>query len=294
MGSTDMDVSPLGFGGAEIGFQAAPQSQVDTLLNTALDSGLNVIDTAACYAGSEEMIGHTISHRRSEYFLFTKCGHASGLEGGDWEPDLIRRSIERSLRRLKTDRVDLLMLHSCGTDVLEKGEAAAALQIARDRGQTRYIGYSGDGEAALQAVSSGLFDVLETSINIADQQVLDDVLPLALEKGMGVIAKRPIANAAWQAVSERDADEYHRPYFRRLKDLDYPFLTGDVETGVDLALRFTLSCPGVHTAIVGTAKPGRWQQNATMAAHGNLSPEVFESIRERWRAIAADDWIGQV
>jgi len=294
MGSTDMDVSSLGFGGAEIGLQAVPQTQVDALLNSALDAGLNVIDTAACYADSEEKIGQTIGHRRSEYFLFTKCGHASDLEGSDWEPDLIRRSMERSLRRLKTDRVDLVMLHSCGMETLESGEATAALQAARDKGQARYIGYSGDGEAALQAVLSGHFDVLETSINIADQQVLDHVLPLAVEKGMGVIAKRPIANAAWQAISERDADEYHQPYFRRLKHLDYPFLTGDVETGVDLALRFTLSCPGVHTAIVGTTKPERWQQNAAMAAHGNLSPADFESIRERWQEIAADDWIGLI
>lgn len=292
MGSTDMDVSVLGFGGAEIGLEGAPQSQVDSLLNSALDAGLNVIDTAACYRDSEEMIGRAISRRRSEAILFTKCGHTSGLVGEDWEADLIRRSIERSLRRLKTDRLDLVMLHSCETDILDTGEATAALQAARDKGQVRYIGYSGDGDAALQAVLSGLFDVLQTSINIADQQALDRLLPLAAEKNMGVIAKRPIANAAWQAISERDIDEYLRPYFRRLKQLDYPFLTGDVETGVDLALRFTLSCPDVHTAIVGTAKPGRWQQNAAMAAHGNLSPEDFESIRERWRETAADDWIG--
>ena len=294
MGSTDMDVSPLGFGGAEIGSLETAETRVGSLLNTALDAGLNVIDTAACYGDSEEKIGRTIGHRRSEYFLFTKCGHASDLEGGDWAPDLIHRSIERSLQRLKTDRVDLVMLHSCGSDILKAGEATAALEIARDKGQTRYIGYSGDGAAAFQAVSSGFFDVLETSINIADQQVLDHVVPLANEKGMGVIAKRPIANAVWQAVSERDTNEYRRPYFRRLKKLDYPFLTGDVETGLDIALRFTLSCPGVHTAIVGTAKPGHWQQNVAMAAHGNLSPEIFESIRERWRAIAADDWIGLV
>ena len=285
-----MDVSVLGFGGAEIGLEAVSQSQVDSLLNSAFDAGLNVIDTAACYGDSEEKIGRAIGHRRSEAILFTKCGHTSDLEGKDWEADLIRRSIERSLQRLKTDRLDLVMLHSCETDILDPGEATAALQAARDKGQTRYIGYSGDGAAALQAVSSGLFDVLQTSVNIADQQALDRLLPLAAEKNMGVIAKRPLANAAWQAISERDIDEYRRPYFRRLKQLDYPFLTGDVETGVDLALRFTLSCPDVHTAIVGTAKPGRWQQNAAMAAQGNLLPGDFESIRERWQETAADDW----
>ncbi|MEZ5275237.1 MAG: aldo/keto reductase [Opitutaceae bacterium] len=294
MGATGMEVSVLGFGGAEIGFRAVPQDEVTPLLNSALDAGLNVIDTAACYADSEEKIGQAVGHRRDEFLLFTKCGHASGLEGEDWDPDLILRSVERSLKRLKTDRVDLVMLHSCGRDILERGDATAVLQDLQRKGLTRFVGYSGDGQDAYTAVASGLFDVLETSVNIADQQVLDHVLPLAMERAMGVIAKRPIANAAWQYASERDADPYARPYFRRLKDLDYPFLTGDVATGVDVALRFTLSTPGVHTAIVGTTKPGRWQQNAAIAAHRPLAPEQYEAIRERWRVTAADDWVGQV
>jgi aryl-alcohol dehydrogenase-like predicted oxidoreductase len=294
MGATGMEVSVLGFGGAEIGFRAVPQDEVTPLLNSALDAGLNIIDTAACYADSEEKIGHAVGHRRDEFLLFTKCGHASGLEGDDWDPDLIRRSVERSLKRLKTDRVDLVMLHSCARDILERGDATAVLQDLQRRGLTRFIGYSGDGQDAYTAVASGLFDVLETSVNIADQQVLDQILPLALERAMGVIAKRPIANAAWQYASERDTDPYARPYFRRLKELDYPFLTGDVATGVDVALRFTLSSPGVHTAIVGTTKPGRWQQNAAIAAHRPLAPDQYEAIRERWRVTAAADWVGQV
>jgi aryl-alcohol dehydrogenase-like predicted oxidoreductase len=292
MGATGMEAGILGFGGAEIGYRSVPQPEVDSILNSALDAGLNLIDTAACYADSEEKIGRAVSHRRSEYLLFTKCGHTAGLEGEDWDPDLIRRSIERSLQRLKTDRVDLVMLHTCGRDVLEAGAATTAVLEARDRGLTRFVGYSGDGKDAYWAVASGLFDVLETSINIADQQVLEDILPLAVERGMGVVAKRPIANAAWRAISVRDADEYARPYFRRLKDLDYPFLTGDLETGVDVALRFTLSCPGVHTAIVGTTKPGRWQENAAVVAHGPLPQADYEAIRERWRRIAPADWIG--
>ena len=189
MGATGMEVSVLGFGGAEIGFRAVPQDEVTPLLNSALDAGLNVIDTAACYADSEEKIGRAVGHRRDEFLLFTKCGHASGVEGADWDPDLIRRSVERSLKRLKTDRVDLVMLHSCGRDILEQGDATAVLQDLQRQGLTRFIGYSGDGLDAHTAVASGLFDVLETSINIADHQVLDQILPLALERAMGVIAK---------------------------------------------------------------------------------------------------------
>src|SRR5437763_1609853 len=112
-GKTDMRVSVLGFGGAEIGFQGATEETVAQLLNGALDAGLNVIDTGECYEGSEELIGRTVANRRADYFLFTKCGHPRGVGSEDWSPGSLLESIERSLRRLRTDRLDLIQLHSC-------------------------------------------------------------------------------------------------------------------------------------------------------------------------------------
>src|SRR2546425_4828162 len=149
LGKTDMDVTVIGFGGSEIGYEETSQETVADLLNSALDAGLNVIDTAECYRGSEEMIGQAISHRRAEFFLFTKCGHPHGMESGaNWSKDSILKSIERSLGRLKTYGVDLVQLHSCSELTLRKGEVIEALQTARERGYTRYIGYSGDSRAA--------------------------------------------------------------------------------------------------------------------------------------------------
>jgi len=165
-----MKVSVLGFGGSEIGYEGASLSAVSKILNGALDAGLNVIDTAECYITSEELIGKAIEGRRADYYVFTKCGHERGWSNPDWHPASLWRSIERSLKRLKTDHVDLLQLHSCSEAELRKGDVIAFLKQARQRGYTRYIGYSGDGGAALFAVNCGEFDTLQTSINITDRR----------------------------------------------------------------------------------------------------------------------------
>ena len=294
LGKTDMDVSVLGFGGSEIGYERALPETVAELLNSALDAGLNVIDTAECYYNSEELIGQTVSARRKDFYLFTKCGHPHGMESGaNWSKDSILASIERSLDRLKTDRLDLVQLHSCSETELRKGEPIEALQVARDRGYVRYIGYSGDSQAARFAVESGAFDTLQTSISIADQEAIDLSLRLAHEKQMGVIAKRPIANAAWK-TGHRPIDSYHHEYWERLRKLNYDFLHGDLEKSISIALRFTLSLPGVHTAIVGTKKPERWEQNAKLLEEGPLEEATFRKIRERWEECAPRTWIGQI
>ncbi len=291
-GKTDMRVSVLGFGGAEIGFEQASPDDVAQLLTTALDAGLNVIDTAECYLASEELIGQTVSKERKRYFLFTKCGHPERPGVEDWRKDSLLESIVRSLLRLQTDRVDLIHLHTCSEEELRKGEVIEALQEARKKGYTRYIGYSGDSSAARYAIECGVFDSLQTSVNIADQEALDLTLPLAREKGMAVIAKRPIANAAWR-YAEKPTNWYHQAYWERLQKLDYDFLKGDPAKAASIALRFTLSVPGVQTAIVGTKNPRRWPENAELLKAGPLPKEQFEAIRARWKEIADPSWIGQ-
>ena len=294
LGKTDMQVSLLGFGGSEIGYERASAETVAKLLKSALDAGLNVIDTAECYYNSEELIGLAVSDRRSQFYLFTKCGHPHGIESGaNWSKASILESVQRSLQRLKTDRLDLLQLHSCSEAELRKGEVIDALQTARGKGYTRYIGYSGDSHAAKFAVECGAFDTLQTSINIADQEAIDSIVPLAREKQMGVIAKRTIANAAWK-TGHRPIDSYHHEYWQRLRKLNYGFLGGDLNKSISIALRFTLSVPGVHAAIVGTKKPERWSENARLLEAGPLSKPEFQNIRERWEECAPRTWIGQI
>ena len=287
-----MAVSALGFGGSEIGYQPVAPRIVARLVGQALDAGLNVIDTAECYGESEVLIGKALGARRRDVYLFTKCGHAGGWGQPNWRPAPLLASIEKSLRRLETDYLDLIQLHSCSLAELRRGDAIAALELARERGWARYIGYSGDGEAARYAVECGRFDALQTSISVADQAAIELTVPRARARRMGVIAKRPLANVAWR-YTRKPAEPYYQTYWTRLRALDYPFLR-EADRAVATALRFTLAVPGVHTAIVGTTKPEHWQDNATRLATGTLPRAEFQRIRARWREVASTSWVGQV
>jgi aryl-alcohol dehydrogenase-like predicted oxidoreductase len=292
LGRTGLMVSVLGFGGSEIGFERTDVGTVRRMLDEALDAGLNVIDTAECYGDSEALIGAAVGGRRRDYHLFTKCGHYEGSGRDDWRPASLERSIARSLERLRTDHVDLLQLHSCPEDELRRGDVIDVLERARQRGQARFIGCSGDNAAVRYAVSTGRFDVLQTSINVADHEALSLTLPAARAADLGVIAKRPIANAAWR-TGARPANAYHHVYWERLQQLRYDFLARPVPEAIGVALRFTASVPGVHTLIVGTTKPGRWRENAALMAAGALPAAELAAIHARWHAVADASWTGQ-
>ena len=288
-----MEFSVLGFGGAEIGYNdSQTQEDVNLLLNSALDAGLNVIDTAAAYKSSERMIGEAVSGRRNEYYLLTKCGALDAFTRFDWSKKGTLETIEESLKNLKTDHLDIAQLHSCDSETLRRGDAIEGLERAREKGYTRYIGYSGDNEDAKTAVELGVFDSLQTSVSVADQTPIDGNIAAASAAGLGVIAKRPIANAVWRH-SEKPGDSYHHEYWDRIQKLKFPFLDLPLDESIGIALRFTLSIPGVDTAIVGTTRPNRWQQNADYVGQGSLSSDEFEAIRQRWNEIAGSEWIGQ-
>jgi aryl-alcohol dehydrogenase-like predicted oxidoreductase len=135
LGKTGMNVTVLGYGAAEIGYRGVPEETVDQLINGAPDAGLNVIDTAECYIDSEEKIGKVAFKRRNEYFLFTKCGH--DMDGDHWNRKEMAEQIDRSLKRLQTDRVDLLQFHSCTATALRFTLSVNAVHTASSGPQTR-------------------------------------------------------------------------------------------------------------------------------------------------------------
>ncbi|HEY2584188.1 MAG TPA: aldo/keto reductase [Tepidisphaeraceae bacterium] len=301
-GKTGYQVSPLGFGAGPIGYLKTDQARITTILNTLLDSGVNLIDTAASYPGSEEAIGNAVAHRRSEFVLVSKCGQSfPDVPGEAWSPQVIAGTVDRALRRLKADHLDVMLLHSCKLDVLQRGDAVAALATARDAGKVRFAGYSGDNEAAAYAAGLPDIAVIETSVNIADQMNLDTVLPIARKNNLGVLAKRPIANAAWKDASQQQglyinyASEYHRRLNEmRLNPADLGISGPPDQAWPELALRFTLSQAGVHTAIIGTTNPANAKANIAAAEQGPLPPATVEKIRAAFRRANPDrQWTGQ-
>ena len=299
LGRTGFEVSALGFGGGPVGFLGTEQDKVTTIVNYLLDNGVNFIDTAAGYPGSEEALGKAVRHRRDEYVLVSKCGQAfDDLEGDAWSAQVIEQTVARALRRLKTDHLDVMLLHSCEQEVLEKGEAVEALVRARDAGKIRHAGYSGDNDAVLYAAGLDAIDVVETSVNICDQANIDSLLPEAKRCDIGVIVKRPVANAAWLGVGQQPGfyANYTTSYSERFEamGLDLADLGGDGDWA-EIALRFTLAQDGVTSAIVGTTNPENAKRNIEVAAKGPLPNEVTVAIRSafaRAELTSGEAWLG--
>ncbi len=289
-GRTGLKVSRIGFGAAEVGFLQTEREKVARILGWLLDNGVNFIDTAANYLGSEELIGQTIADRRGKYVLLSKCGtKLPDLEGEAWSRELVARAVDRSLRRLKTDHLDVMLLHSCDLATLKKGDALRALLDAQKAGKVRFVGYSGDNEAAAWAAARPEVQVLETSVSICDQANISLALPVASLNNAGVIAKRPIANAAWRAQSEQPGfyGDYARDYHDRLRAMklvpaDLGFAGDAHKSWPELALRFTLSQP-VHTLVVGTTKPENAKRNLEAVAKGPLTEDVLHRIHGAFR-----------
>lgn len=296
LGSTGLRVSPIGIGLAEIGkLSADEKSGIETLLNTALDSGVNILDTAALYGINEEMIGETVSGRRDEYVLATKCGQ-DDPDRYPWTAESVQADINTSLRRLKTDHVDILQLHSCPLEVLERGEVIDVLTKAREEGKTRFIGYSGDNEAAAWAVRSGLFDTLQTSYNVVDQRARTATLPAARAAGMGVIIKRPITNGIFAnpAADESSTKRFSIMSERAAAMSAYGPIPGAPDDRILLCLGFTMAREEVDVAIVGTTSPEHLKSNIRLFEEQiPISAVAVDELYRRFDQLG-DDWEGLI
>jgi aryl-alcohol dehydrogenase-like predicted oxidoreductase len=277
-GKTGLAVTRLGFGAMHLNDERVSEDDAGRLLNLVLDSGVNLIDTARGYGLSEERIGRHIAHRRSEFVLSTKVGY--GIPGyQDWTYDCITAGVEAALQRMRTYVLDIVHLHSCPLHVLEQGDVIRALEDCQRAGKLRVCAYSGDNAELRWALDSGRFGSVQASTSICDQANLMQHLPSAMERDVGVIAKRPLAGAVWR-FGQRPGDFAEGQYWDRFQNM------GLDPQGLDwgeLALRFAAFAPGVSTAIVGTKKPENFAQNLDAISRGPLDSTLHHLVTDAFR-----------
>jgi aryl-alcohol dehydrogenase-like predicted oxidoreductase len=274
LGRTGLTVSVLGLGAGRIGGPETTDADVDRLLATAAELGVTLVDTARSYAASEDRIGRALQARRGAFLLSTKLGY--GVPGvPDWTGPSVEAGVDGALARLRTEVIDIVHLHSCPRDVLERGEVIEALHRAVRAGKVRVAAYSGENDALEWAVRSGAFGAVQCSVSLVDQQVLSGALPEASSRGLGVLAKRPLGNAPWRFETRPEAEDVAEAWerFRALR------LDAAGEPWDALAARFTAFAPGVDSLLLGTASPAHLVAVARALAEGPLPPAMLGSIR---------------
>jgi aryl-alcohol dehydrogenase-like predicted oxidoreductase len=284
LGRTGLTVSAVGFGAMHFDGMA-DEAVVGRLLNGVLDLGVTLIDTARGYGRSEERIGRHLAARRSEFVLSTKFGY--GVDGvPDWTYACIVQGVERALRLMRTERIDIGHLHSCPLPVLQQGEVTQALADCVQAGKLRVAAYSGENAELAQALADSRFGSVQCSLSLVDRANTAQLPPA---RGQGVLVKRALAGLAW-ARSERPGDFCEGQYWDRWQALALPAL------GLpwpEVALRWAAHQPGVSSVLVGTRSLGNLRSAIDAIALGPLPPETAAALDAAWRQQGAS-WPGIV
>jgi aryl-alcohol dehydrogenase-like predicted oxidoreductase len=287
LGRTDFQVTTLGYGAMELrGAPSGPEvseEAAEKVLNAVLDAGINFIDTSIDYGRSEDLIGRFIAHRRAEYFLASKCGCVPEAPMGAEHIHTaanIRAGVERSLRRMKTEYLDLVQFHRSLTrsEFEEHGALDAALALKK-AGKVRFIGVSGTLPNLVEQIEMGIFDAFQIPYS-ALQREHEEVITRAAAAGAGIIIRGGVARGAptdWQRryYMLPGATMRERWEQARLDDL----LNG--MSRLEFTLRFTLSNPDLDTTIVGTRDAGHLRDNIAAALKGPLPEDIVREAKQR-------------
>jgi aryl-alcohol dehydrogenase-like predicted oxidoreductase len=259
--------------------------QAERILNEVLDNGINFVDTAGCYGRSEEYIGKYISHRRSEYYLATKCG-CSIIRKDDFTDDTPHyytsenafQCLNNSLERMRTDYIDIMQLHNPSIAQCEEGGLVEALQKMREQGKVRWISISTTLPYLPTYLEWGVFDTFQIPYSALERNH-ENWISKSAQLGIGTIIRGGVARGE-PSFGLGDNNQWAK--FERAK-LDE--LCESDESRTAFMLRFTLTHPYVHTIIVGTLQPDHLLDNIEAVKRGPLSNEMYEETKRRLDAI---------
>jgi len=296
LGGTGADVTILGYGAMELrGRPRGPETadeDAGRLLNAVLDGGINLIDTSPDYGRSEELIGSYIGHRRDEFFLASKCGCPLELPTDvpppyphDYSPGNVRANVEQSLRRLRTDYLDLVQVHmSPSKATLEENHTVQTLKDLQAEGKVRFIGMSGILPNLPGHLAMGVFDVFQIPYS-AVQRDHEDLITQAAGAGAGTLIRGGAARgAASEEKNWRTGPLTQEPGVghRNWETSGIAGLLSEAGmSNMEFVLRFTLSHPGLSTTIVGTSNPVHLAANIAVAERGPLPADLYEEARKR-------------
>lgn len=298
LGRTGLAVTPLGYGAMEIrgpriwGGRPVTEAQAERILNAVLDAGISFIDTAYDYGLSEEYIGRCITYRRKEYYLATKCG-CTVVPGGDhdetphvWIRENLLHNIENSLRRMKTDYVDVWQLHNPSVEEVKAGDLVKVMEEVRAAGKVRWVGVSSKLPEITTFIEWGVFDTFQIPYSALERRH-EKVITAAAKAGMGTIIRGGVARGAPEEAGQGQRERWAIWEKAGLDELRAP---GESRTA--FLLRFALSHPDTHTTIVGTMNPDHLTQNVRAAEAGPLPLDVYVEAKRRLDAAGEEPVAG--
>jgi aryl-alcohol dehydrogenase-like predicted oxidoreductase len=262
------------------GVRVVPEAAAEAFLHAVLDCGINFIDTSPDYGISEERIGRYLSGRRSEFFLATKCGcvftqHEDHLElEHKWRPEVIEGNLETSLRRLQTDRIDVLQFHGGDAETLQRTGLIDQLLDLKSQGVIGSMGVSTSMPHLPGLVELNVFDTFQIPYSCLSPEH-EPWIERAAQTGAGIIIRGGIAQGGPDAEIARE--KLNAVWARAALDELLPQGMGRAQ----MILRYTLSNPHCHTTIVGTCNHQHLAENVAAVNAGPLPADLRKQISER-------------
>uniref|UniRef100_Q01Z07 Aldo/keto reductase n=1 Tax=Solibacter usitatus (strain Ellin6076) TaxID=234267 RepID=Q01Z07_SOLUE len=312
LGRTGWKVSDISFGAWAIGGSWGSVDDGESLaaLHSAIDSGVNFIDTADVYGmgRSERLIAQLKRERKEEIIVATKAGRRLSPHTADgYNESNIAGFIEDSLRNLATDCLDLVQLHCPPTDVYYRPELFGALDRLVKAGKVRYYGVSVERvEEALKAIEYPNVQSVQIIFNCFRQRPADLFFAQAMQKHVGILARVPLASGMLSGKLTPDsqfAPDDHRQFNRHGEAFDKgeTFSGVDYQTGLDaveelrqllpdgvtmaqFALRWILMFPAVTCAIPGGKRPSQVRDNCAASGLPPLSTAAMDAVRRIYGA----------